>query len=75
MLYILHWIDSAKKVHTMRTRSIGKAFASAMCNKKPVVVSMFGIGDKIWVTTDILTSNDCAMEFFAIARAKEGIDS
>ena len=75
MLYILHWIDSAKKVHTMRTRSIGKAFASAMCNKKPVVVSMFGIGEEIYTATDVLTSNDRAMDFFAIARAKENINT
>lgn len=75
MLYILHWIDSAKRVHTMRTRSIGKAFASAMCNKKPVVISTFKLGEEVNVTTDILTSNDRAMNFFALVREREGIDS
>lgn len=75
MVYILHWIDSAKKIHTMRTRSIGKAFASAMCNKKPVVVSTFKIGDEMHITTDILTSNDRAMTFFATLRDREGLDS
>lgn len=75
MLYILHWIDSTENVRTMRTRSIGKAFASAMCNKKPVIVSMFGVGDEIYTATDVLTSNNRVMNFFAIARAKEAIDS
>ena len=75
MLYILHWIDSAKKVHTMRTRSIGKAFATAMCNKKPVVVAAFELGEKCSVKTSTLTSNDRAMNFFTLAREREGIDS
>lgn len=74
MLYILHWIDSAKKVHTMRTRSIGKAFATAMCNKKPVVVAVFELGEKCSVKTSTLTSNDRAMDFFTLAREREGID-
>lgn len=75
MLYILHWIDSAKKVHTMRTRSISKAFASAMCNRKPIAIAVFELGEECSVKTATLTSNDRAMDFFAIARAKEGIDS
>lgn len=75
MVYILHWIDSAKRVHTMRTRSIAKAFASAMCNKKPVVVSTFKLDEEMHITTDILTSNDSAMNFFALVREREGLDT
>ena len=77
MLYIIHWMDAIKKVHTMRTRSIGKAFATAMCNRKPIAVVTYDFtNEKPLSEIALLRSNDAAMTFFATLRDREeNIDS
>lgn len=76
MLYIIHWVDAIKKVHTMRTRSISKAFATAMCNRKPIAVVVYDFTNEKPITDiALLRSNDVAMNFFATLREREEIDS
>jgi hypothetical protein len=72
MLYIIHWVDAIKKVHTMRTRSIGKAFATAMCNRKPIAVVAYDFtGEKPSSEIAMINSNDAAMTFFTVLRERE----